>query len=83
VRGSAAKKVVEFAGPGLIDQDLELVQAHLYPLSEVISDHDPVFGRGVRVDEQFWAATTALAAQRGDMYQTPTIIHRGFLPFLP
>ena len=78
-RGHAPDKLrdrlVEAAGAGLLDEDRELVRAHLHPLAEVVGDDDLPFRWCVMIDEQLRAAAAALAAEQGESGRTLGAIH--------
>jgi hypothetical protein len=42
-RDEPRDRLVEAAGTGILDEDRELVRAHLHPLAEVIGDDDLPF----------------------------------------
>ena len=68
--------LIQAAGAHLLDKHLELVGAHLHPLSEIVGDDDPPLRRRRVVHEQFRAPAAALAAQNGYSGNTAVAIHQ-------
>jgi len=64
---SGGEHVVKNAGLDIGYKSAQLLQAHLDPLAEVISDHDSFLGRGVSVQEQLRTTTTTLATEGHDV----------------
>jgi hypothetical protein len=64
--GLPGENPVELSRTGLLDENPELLRAHLDTLPEVVGDDHATLGHGIVIDEQFRAATAALAAEYGD-----------------
>jgi copper chaperone CopZ len=79
--GQPGQRLIEAAGTRLFDKDLQLIHAHLHPLAEIIGDDDPPLRRGFRVDKQFRAAATAVAAQQDESGKTPVSVIHFCAPF--
>jgi mannose-6-phosphate isomerase-like protein (cupin superfamily) len=54
--GQPSEHLIEAAGTRLVDEDLQLIHAHLHPLAEIIGDYDPPLWRGLLIDKQLRAA---------------------------
>jgi copper chaperone len=79
--GLPGERLAETPRTRFVDENLQLIRAHLHPLAEIIGDDDPPLRRGVLVDEYFRAATIALAAQQGEPGKTPGIVIHFRAPF--